>query len=93
MVDLELDFYRCFCSTSKFIINGVVADIEDFGHQEDMGRYDDDREDYCCKNMQFIIKRYGEDIREKYNITEEEYYDIAFKLKDNLSFGYCILCS
>lgn len=90
---LELKFYSALCSVSIFKIDGVNADIDDFGNQEDLGRNDPDREDYCCKNMQFIPKDPKEEILLKYNITESEYEYIAGILRDGLSFGNCGWCA
>jgi hypothetical protein len=100
---LEIDFCRAYCSTSIFRINDIEADIEDFGERIDIGVdsfYYDDDSDYghyghyvCCKNMSFELKDPIPKVLEKYKITKENFEEIAFILRENLSFGECSLCN
>lgn len=88
---LGIKFCEAYCSTRKFRINGVEAQISDFGVQRDT---DPDRaEPYGCGNMEFIPKPPKKEILEKYCISTEEYDLVAKKLKKALSFGGCDLCS
>ena len=48
---------------------------------------------YCCANRQFIIDRdLMPETCEKYGITEDEFNEIAEKLKTVLAFGKCAWC-
>jgi hypothetical protein len=86
---LELEIYSALCAASKFVINGVLADSNDFGWQGDQ---DDDPPDYCCGNMQFEGKEATEEILNKYGINKAEYALIVGQLEKGLSFGSCGWC-
>jgi len=78
----------CFISPK---INGVELQYEDFGEKYDID--EENAEEYCCGNMQFIPYDYiPDEILKKYNITLEEARLIQKKL-DCLSFGCCGWCS
>lgn len=87
----ELKIYSALCSTEKFVINGVVADSDDFGDQGDAAQ--DQAEEYCCGDMTFTPKLPTEDVLKKYSISIKEYADIANELRERLSFGSCGWCS
>jgi len=77
---LELKVYDCLCSLSKFTINNIDADYDDFGE-----KYDHDpenAEDYACGDMQFNSKPYTQEILEKYKITVDEYNEICNELEE-----------
>jgi len=83
--------YGCLCNLSEFTINGIEADKEDFGDQED--RDPSSAEPYGCGNMQFRMnKRSHPDILSKYGISEKEYAEIGEELEEKLSFGQCGWC-
>lgn len=87
---LELEVFSCLCSTKTFRINGIEADSEEFGQN-----YDEDSEnapDYGCGNMTFHPYEPKQEIMDKYNIDEKDWYDICNRLEE-LSFGCCDLCS
>jgi len=86
---LELKIYSSLCATSKFIINGVLADSNDFG---DQGDQDTAPPDYCCGDMQFEGKAPTESVLNKYGINKAEYALIVGQLEKGLSFGSCGLC-
>ena len=89
-MNLKLEFYDCFCETSTFKINNIPADYNDFG-----SKYDHDTEEaepYGCGNMQFDPVPPTQKVLDKYNISVDEYYEIAYKLAEGLSFGCCGWC-
>ena len=87
----EIVFGGAMCYTLKFVINGIPADSGDFGEQYDHDQ--ENAEDYCCGDMRFDTKAPTPEILEKYKIDELEYWTIANKLEEGLSFGCCGLCS
>ena len=89
-MNLKLKVYECYCSTEIFEINGVNADIEDFGEQSDQNP--DLAQDYCCADMKFIPKLPTQVILDKYKISVDEYKEICDELTDGLSFGECDWC-
>lgn len=82
--------YSALCATSEFVINGIDADSNDFGYQGDSDR--ENADDYACGNMRFEPKAPDESVLQKYSIDELEYWTIANKLADSLSFGNCGWC-
>lgn len=87
---LEMETYSALCSLSTFTINGIDAEVEDFGRQHDADP--DHAEDYCCGDMRFFPKPATQSVLDKYNINITEYNEICEKL-DCLSFGSCGWCS
>ena len=83
--------YRVFpCCLDIFSINGKDAEQEDFGKV-----YDHDKEStrpYGCGNMYFEPKPPTKVVLDKYNITEEEYYNICNELENKLCVGSCGWC-
>ena len=88
---LEFEVYYALCAMSKFIINDIQAEYEDFGDKDDIDK--EHAEDYCCGDMQFTRKESTPEILAKYNITQAEYNEICDKLTEGLSFGTCGWCS
>ena len=86
-------FYALPCELEVFTINGKKADSFDFGmtsdHKED---YDDELAVYCCYDVYFESEPPTEEVLHKYNITEEEYYDICHELENKLHVGSCGWC-
>lgn len=81
---------RLPCKLETFTINGRNADSRDFG---DMYDHDEEHiELYVCGDMYFESKNLTKEVLDKYNITEEEYYDICNKLEAKLCIGRCGLC-
>ena len=87
----EIEIFSALCSTKKFKINGINADSCDFGSQGDNDT--EDAEAYCCGDMQFKPEAPKAGVLEKYKIDDLEYWTIANKLQEELSFGSCGLCS
>ena len=87
---LELEFGKAFCYTPLFSINGIDADRNDFGTQDDLAPYD--AEPYGCGNMTFTPKSATSEVLEKYKINEVEYAIVANQLAVGLSFGCCGCC-
>lgn len=68
-------FHSLPCQLEVFTINGKNADKDDFG---DMYDHDaESAEPYSCADMQFDPKPPTEEVLDKYNLTEEEYYNIC----------------
>lgn len=89
-VKFHIVAYDALCELDNFTINGIDADYSDFGDKRDIGWVD--AESYACGDMQFIPYECRDEILEKYDITEGEYYLICHKLKEALSFGKCGWC-
>lgn len=83
-------FHALPCRTEVFIINGMNADQDDFGDT-----YDHDAESaepYACADMHFDTNPPTKEVLDRYNITEEEYYNICNELEDKLYVGSCGWC-
>ena len=90
-MELNLKVFTCLCSCEEFSINGVKADSDDFGDQNDE---DPEEEEYSgCGNMRFRAKLPTQEILDKYKINVDEYKKIAEELEDKLSFGNCGWCA
>ena len=89
-MNLELKFGTALCYTPTFRINGKDADTRDFGEQYD--RSPDTAEDYGCGDMQFTRIPPTASVLSKYEISVDEYHEIAANLEDGLSFGCCGWC-
>ena len=87
---LEVKAYGALCSLSTFEINGIKAEADDFGDQEDEDK--ENAEDYGCGNMKFRRNTSTEKTLEKYNISRDEYAEVCDRLEDLLSFGQCGWC-
>lgn len=83
--------FSALCAMETFEINGVRADSHDFGTQGDESP--ETAEPYCCGDMRFTAKPATSAILKKYNITVDEYNEIATKLESSLSWGSCGWCS
>ena len=90
-MNLDIEFAGSFCTTTRFTINGVEADADDFGRGEDMAP--DEADDYACANMVFTPRPPAPEVLAKYSITPAEYLLVAEQLRVGLSFGCCGLCS
>lgn len=90
MAIVEMEVYSCLCSLSKFTINGINADYDDFGEKYDHD--EDEADEYGCGDMRFDARPPTKEILNTYGITEEEYYEICNDLDEKLSFGYCGWC-
>ena len=86
-MDLRYECVQSHCSIKHFSINGIDADINDFGMQ-----YDRDPLPCGCGNMEFTRIPSYEPVLHKYKIKEAEYNEICNKLEEDLSFGECDLC-
>lgn len=87
---LEIEVFGALCHLSKFKINTIQADEDDFVDKYDHASKD--APEYGCGNMQADIIPPTKEILTKYNITEAEYYEIAAQVSEKLSFGKCGWC-
>jgi hypothetical protein len=86
---LELEIFDAFCATKVFVVNGVSANVYDFGSQYDHDK--ENAEEYGCGDMRFDQKPSTSEVLKKYGITDTEYNQICGKLGE-LSFGSCGWC-
>jgi len=90
-MDYKIEAYDALCELSVFEINSIPADYGDFGE-----KYDADPEnacDYGCGNMQFFPQPATDEVLNKYNISIDEYNEVADVLCDKLSLGACSWCA
>lgn len=83
--------YDYFCSLQHFYINGIMADICDFGEC-----LDDDPQnapDYGCGCKLFRANPAEPEILDKYKISLNEYNEVCEELREKLYFGSCSLCA
>ena len=78
------------CRLEVFTINGKRAEQNDFGDTYD--HHYEDAEPYACADIYFDPKPLTKEVLDKYNITEEEYYNICNELECKLHVGGCGLC-
>ena len=78
------------CVLEIFTINGKKSDSDDFGITFD--HINGEKEIYGCCNMYFEPNPPAKEVLHKYNITEEEYYEICDELEDKLYVGHCECC-
>ena len=86
---------KCMCALETFTINGEKADSDDFGFSYD--ECPENADDYGCGNKIFMPYELGSKefkaCKAKYKISTREYMEIVAKLKEELDFGHCSLCS
>lgn len=87
----KLQVYGALCEPSIFEVKRKEADYEDFVDKYD--HYPEGAEEYCCGDMSCDIKNPTQEVLDRYDITLDEYQEIAEKLSDELSFGRCGWCS
>ena len=83
--------YDCMCGCHDFIVKGKEADLDDFGSMMDFSP--EEAPEYGCGDKGFEYHPASPEVLEKYEITEDEYYDICVCLEENLHMGSCGLCS
>lgn len=76
------------CKLEIFKINGIEADIEDFGETERSGNC----MNYTCSKT-FNFKLPTEEVLKKYSINLKEYSEICDRLEDELHVSRCGMCS
>lgn len=78
------------CELETFTINGKDANSMDFG---DVYNHDNENaEPYGCGDMYFEPRSPTIEVLDRYNIIEEEYYNICNELEDKLRVGSCGWC-
>lgn len=76
------------CELETFKINGIEADVKDFGEIERSG----DCMNYTCSHT-FKFKLPTEKVLKKYSINLREYSEICDRLEDELHVSRCGMCS
>jgi hypothetical protein len=77
------------CALKTFKINGITADMNDFGEQ--VGEGDGE---YGCKDSHFeSLTTPKKGVLAHYKITKAEYITICDQLEDALCVGSCGWCS
>lgn len=89
-MNLVFKVYGSLCAMDEFSINGIDADAEDFGSQEDHSP--ETAGDYGCGDMRFTGCDPTPSVLRKYKITKDEYDIVRRKLESDLSFGSCGWC-
>jgi hypothetical protein len=90
-MEAVIKFGDAYCYLKEFVINGIKADMRDFGEKRDVNPKM--AEPYGCGDMRFIPNLYPtEAVLQKYDIDEEEYDTICSQLQKGLSFGKCGWC-
>lgn len=87
---LEIKVFNYTCSLSVFKINGVEADEQDFVDKYD---HEPNTVEYGCGNMRAEVVPATVEVLAKYQITLDEYREIAEDVAEKLSFGSCSGCS
>lgn len=88
-MDISLSFDGS-CEPSRFKINRIEADLNDFGTKGD--RLANRAPEYCCADMQFDCKSPTQAVLDRYKISTDDYWYISHKLRDGLSIGFCKQC-
>ena len=75
------------CGLKKFTVNGIEADLEDFGEVQcgSVG-------DYECVVDGFDAKLPSNEVLAKYKISVDEYAELVAKLNTAFDYGYCNWC-
>lgn len=77
------------CSLSVFVINGVQADMYDFGRQNRT----DDGYWGCSSNIFTPFRHPGKDCLSKYKISLNEFLEIGDRLEKLLNIHDCNWCN
>lgn len=85
-LELEKDKYEP-CAPKIFKVNDIYADPDDFGEVDKILGY------YCCESRKFIgFEEPPAGILGKYQITEDEFFEICDELRDILRVKDCSMC-
>ncbi len=91
MVEIVIEPYDSLpCALHVFIINGIDADLSDFGETHDMDA--GNAEEYACENRQFIPEMPTDEVLAKYKINLADYSEICSQLACALAVGSCGWC-
>ncbi len=89
----EIEFESCCaCSIGKFTINGIKADVDDFGDAYDHDT--ENRPEYGCGDYRFEPHKYpSRAVLEKYKIELIDWFEIQAMLEEKLGIGRCEWCA
>ena len=81
-----------YCSSFRvFTINGIEADVDDFGESKDWAP--EYAPEYGCGNRAFrAFEHTSKEILDKYHINEREWGQICDMLEAKLDIGRCADC-
>lgn len=91
MAIVNIKSMKNLCVPSMFTINGIKADINDFGYQKDL-KPDAVSFTGMCGDMRFIPIGPTAEILKKYKIGAREYKEVCGEIKRELDFGWCANC-
>lgn len=79
------------CNLETFTINGIEAEVRDFGSSEDTDPYS--AEPYGCGDHRFVRHETPKaGVLGKYRITIDEYNEVCSELESTLAVGSCGWC-
>lgn len=92
MLSIEIETYKSLpCRTKAFRVNGIDADINDFGETDDTGRCN--VTECGCGCMEFVSNNSKmNDAMQRYNVSEDEFHEVQKRLELSLCVGECSLC-
>lgn len=87
---LDFSYYSTAyqCSRPFFKVNGILADVEDFGYI----RHTSKTPDYGCSGRVLEYKDPDPEILGKYGISEKEYRQISSYVRERYRFTFCSEC-
>jgi hypothetical protein len=94
LMDIKIERSSSYCGFDIFIINGVDANLYDFGEKRLLPMTSENPYgDRGCGGVRFIRKDSTEKILSEYSITKQEYEEVCDILEDELYQGECKMCN
>ena len=78
------------CAAETFIVNGIDAEVEDFGECKDLV---DEAYKSNCKNRQFVKALPTDEVLAKYGLNLKQYAAVCAKLETTFAIGWCTQCT
>lgn len=91
-MEIKIETYDALpCATREFTINGINADVDDFGDNCDVEP--DEAPEYGCGCHKFTPDIHKADAAmKKYGITLDEFIKVCDKLEEVMFVGMCGWC-
>lgn len=89
-MELNLSFVPNQCAIKDFSINGVKAQVFDFGYKADL--MPESRSVHECGEMAFIFNEPTEEVLTKYSITRANFNTICTQLSHGIHHTHCTNC-